>query len=379
MPFGLYVHFPFCQNRCSYCNYGKVPYDRTLEERFFEALTIETKLAAQKTDPPAQTISTIFLGGGTPSLASNKLLFAWLEVLNNCFSISTTIEFSIECNPETVTRDRLGLFKELGINRPTFGIQSFDTNLLQLLDRRHNADHSREAIYHANIFGFDSFGCDLIFGLPGQNTTQLNSDLDQLIDLDPPHISYYQLTVEDDTPLATRVINGTLQMPDSDRMYALYRIVCERLAEAGYNRYEVSSFAKPGFECRHNLGYWRGDDYLGLGPSAHSLVDGKRFANVADVHRYIESLQSGDSPIVEESSGVEQRMTETIMVGLHMAEGVNRARFVARFGCTPESRLNSEQIEQLRASGHLISDNTSLRLTEIGLYLADEITARLLK
>jgi oxygen-independent coproporphyrinogen-3 oxidase len=379
MPFGLYIHFPFCQNRCSYCNYDKVPYDRTLEERFFEALTIETRLATKKINSPTQTISTIFLGGGTPSLASNKLLFAWLEVLNNCFSLSATIEFSIECNPETVTRDRLDLFKELGINRPTFGIQSFDTNLLQLLDRRHNADHSREAIYHANILGFDSFGCDLIFGLPGQNTTQLNSDLDQLIDLDPPHISYYQLTVEDDTPLAARVADGRLQMPDSDRMYALYRIVCERLAEAGYNRYEVSSFAKPGFECRHNLGYWRGDDYLGLGPSAHSLIDGKRFSNNANVHHYIESLRNDKRPIVEESSGAKQRMTETIMVGLHIAEGVNRARFVARFGCIPESRVNSEQVKQLSESGHLISDNTSLRLTETGLYLADEITARLLK
>ncbi len=290
MPFGLYVHFPFCLNRCSYCNYGKVPYDRTLEKRFFEALTIETRLAARKTNSPAQTISTIFLGGGTPSLASIELLSGWFDILRQEFDIAATIEFSIECNPETVTRDRLSLFKELGINRPTFGIQSFDTHLLQLLDRRHNADHSREAIYHANILGFESFGCDLIFGLPGQNTTQLNSDLNQLIDLDPPHISYYQLTVEDDTPLATRVADCTFQMPDSDRMYALYRIVCERLAEAGYNRYEVSSFAKPGFECRHNLGYWRGDDYLGLGPSAHSLVDGKRFANDADVFRYIESL-----------------------------------------------------------------------------------------
>ncbi|RME24566.1 MAG: coproporphyrinogen III oxidase, partial [Candidatus Zixiibacteriota bacterium] len=212
-----------------------------------------------------------------------------------------------------------------------------------------------------------------------QNSEALSRDLDQIIDLAPPHISFYQLTVEPGTALADRVASGALKMPDPDFSFGLYRGGCERLMEAGYDRYEVSSFARKGYECRHNLGYWEGADYLGLGPSAHSFMHGRRFANTADVQAYIKALLSARRPLVVDESGFESRMTEAIMLGLRTARGIDRERFRQRFGIPVEERLVREQYHILVESGHLLPDKGRLRLSDEGLLMADEITRRLIK
>ncbi len=379
MPFGLYVHFPFCKNKCSYCDFYKERYNRALEREFYHALRIETELAAEDPAIQRQTITTIFIGGGTPNLTDLELFADWLALVRRNFDIAPQIEFTIECNPDQVTLDNLQTLKDLGVNRPVFGIQSFNIDLLKLLDRRHNPHDSQRAIYYANALDFRNFGVDLIFGLPGQTARLLSADMDQLLDFEPPHISFYQLTVEEGTPLWERVRRGKVKMPEQELTLALYRGGVERMAEAGYHRYEVSSFAREGFECRHNLGYWEGSDFLGLGPSAHSFVGDVRFANCPDVHDYIKSLKSGILPRTIDESGIEERMTEAIMLGLRTSAGISRAVFADRFGTSVESRFDREQYALLVESGYLIPDRGILRLSDDGIHLADEITRRLLK
>jgi len=379
MPFGLYLHFPFCRNHCSYCDFYKELFNSGLETRFYEALKVEADLCAQEYADSDREISTIFVGGGTPSLTNLELHAEWLEVLRRLFVVPEGIEFSMETNPESVTLENLTAFKELGVNRPLFGIQSFNLKLLRLLNRKHNPDDSYRAVYYANALGYSSFGVDLIFGLPGQSMKMLSRDIDEIVDLNPPHISFYQLTVEQGTPLAQKVKTGALVMPNQESSMAMYRGGVERLMEAGYQRYEVSSLAKPGFECRHNLGYWEGRDYLGLGPSAHSFMRGKRYANVSSVTEYIASLKSGIRPMIHDDSGVEDRMVEAIMLGLRMAKGIDRHQFASRFGQTLESQLDERNYALLLNSGHVVDEDGAVRLSDEGILLADEITRRLIK
>ncbi len=378
MSFGLYLHYPFCRNRCAYCDFYKEIYDPDRETGFFAALATETELVAEECDTHAR-IETIYIGGGTPSLVNTGLLGKWLVQVRELFDISSDLEFSFECNPETVTRELLEELKELGVTRPVFGVQSFDLQLLSLLNRRHCVHDSHQSVYLANALGFETFGADMIFGLPGQSGKMLSADLDQLVDLEPPHISFYQLTVEPGTRLARRIADGSLTLPEEELLCAMYRGGCERLAEAGYVRYEVSSFARPGHECRHNLRYWEGDDYLGLGPSAHSFVKGRRYANVSDLAEYKQTLSKRERPLIVDESGLEQRMTEAIMLGLRTARGIDRVKFSRKFGRALEDCLCDDQYARLIESGHLMRDGDCLRLSDQGFLLADEITRRLLR
>jgi oxygen-independent coproporphyrinogen-3 oxidase len=354
-------------------------YEAGLERRFYTALKRETELVARGLSDKKREISTIYIGGGTPSMTNIELFADWLELLRQLFVVPSGIEFSIEHNPETVTREKLEYFKLLGCNRPVFGIQSFNLKLLKVLNRKHDPRSSHRSVYLANALGFENFGVDLIYALPGQTSKMMSSDLDHLLDLEPPHISLYQLTVETGTPLAAKVQAGKLKLIDQELAMAMYRGACEKMAETGYVRYEVSSFAKPGYECKHNLGYWEGADYIGLGPSAHSFIDDQRYYNKPDTVEYLKALEKGERPIMADQSGLEQRMVEAIMLGLRTARGINRRQFASRFGHQLEERFDRRQYDIFVESGHLIPDRGNLRLSEEGILLADEITRRLLK
>ncbi len=379
MSLALYLHYPFCTNKCGYCDYYKESFHRESEREFFSALYVETELAVADKNLTDSVISSIFIGGGTPSLANAEYLAEWLSIVKRNFEVPDDIEFSVECNPESATLDRLQFFKELGVNRPLFGIQSFQTDLLKLLDRSHNPNDSQKAIYLANALGFRNFGVDLLYGLPGQTAKMLSRDLDQFIELEPPHISFYQLTVEENTHLAKQVESGEIRMPDQELSGALYQGGVEKMAEHGYERYEVCSFAQSGFECQHNQVYWKGGEYLGLGPSAHSYLGNNRFANIPNMQQYADSLRHGELPRIFDDSDDDARMTEAIMLGLRMADGVDRAYFKKRFGIEIADRLNRSEYNLLVESGHLIPDKGRLRLSDAGLSLADEITRRLIK
>ncbi|MBU0983120.1 MAG: radical SAM family heme chaperone HemW [candidate division Zixibacteria bacterium] len=377
MSLGLYLHFPFCRNTCSYCDFYKELHSPEQERAFFSALEIETRLAAEQLQD--RDIRTIYVGGGTPSLSNLELFARWLEQVRGLFHVLRGIEFSFECNPESVSVDGLERLGELGVNRPVFGVQSFDKKLLKRLGRRHNVHDTHQSVYLANALSFATFGVDQIFGIPGQTGKMLSTDLDAIVDLQAPHISYYHLTVEPGTPLAEKVDAGKLRIPEADRVAAFYRAGCEFFAEAGYKRYEICSFAKPGHECKHNLGYWEGEAYIGLGPAAHSFVGEQRFYNPRSIDEWASALHEGNHPGVPDDSGPDERMTEAIMLGLRISRGIDRARFAERFDCDLDSRLNSQQYEILVKAGYLISEPGALRLSDEGFYLADEIARRLLK
>lgn len=382
MPFSLYVHFPFCHNKCSYCDYYKELFNQSLEKKFYEALKIETALAHQEMKNQGYTdfeISTIFIGGGTPSLTNIDYFSDWLKHLRKFFKVPKGIEFSIESNPESITSEKLQIYKKLGVTRPTFGFQTFNEKMLKVLDRKHNREDSHKAVYFTNTLGFKQFGVDLIFGLPGQTAKMLSADIDQLLDLEPPHISFYQLIIEEGTPFADRYAAGEIEIPTQEVLLAMYRSGTQKFQSAGYTRYEISSFAKPGFECRHNINYWNGGDYLGLGPSAHSFINGERFYNWPNITEYIDAIKNNQLPRTIDESGFEERMTEAILLGLRTMWGVSRKRFEKKFGIPLDDRLDKKQFDIFVKSGHIIEENDIVKLTESGVYVVEEITRRLLK
>ena len=422
MPFGLYLHFPFCRHKCAYCDFYKEHYDSSLEARFYEALRIETDLAAASLRERDIRVATLYIGGGTPSLTSMEPFRAWLDQVRRLFGWERPIEFSFEINPESCSLGLLQALYELGVTRPVFGVQSFDDKLLKLLSRKHELRQVHEAVYLASALGFESFGSDLLYAMPGQTGKMLSDDLDQLTDLEPPHISFYQLTVEEGTELDRMVQRGKVKLPDQDFAQALYSAGYEHFKERGYERYEVCSFAKkvddsvphplggtrkdreqtrcptPGWDgaethprggppdhsmpahaCRHNMNYWTGGEYLGLGPAAHSFLDGRRFSNAANLYEYLETLEKGRRPTIEDRSGEKERIFEAIMLGLRTAQGIDRVSFERRFHRPLIDAIDPRQHDLLLNSGHLVDTGDFLRLSDEALILADEIIQRLAK
>ena len=299
MAFGLYIHFPFCRHQSAYRDFNAVRYDPGLEKLFYEALTIETDLVAQAYRDYDNQIGTVYIGGGTPSLTNLELFRNWLEQVRQLFAAGERVEFSFEISPESCSRELLQALLEFGVNRPVFGVQSFDARLLKLLGRKHTVHQVHEAIYYANALGFENYGCDLLYGLPGQTAKKLSDDLDQMTDLDPPHVSFNQLRIEPGTKLAEMIDLGNTKKPDQDFVRKLYQAGSEHFTEHGYERYEDGLFAKPPHECRYDMNVSNGGYFVGLGPSARSLMNGKRYANVANLHEYLNVLKSGRRPIIE--------------------------------------------------------------------------------
>ena len=343
----------------------------------FDSLITETRLVAEEF--PNTKIETIFIGGGTPSLAKIDLLEYWLKTARESFDIADDIEFSIECNPDSVSQEYLAALKDLGVTRPNFGIQTFDPDLLKQIGRGHTPHQIQEAIYFANVLGFKSYGVDLLFGLPRQTSAMLKKDLSQLVDLAPPHISFYQLTLEEGTQLYANVNSGKVVLPDDSLVSAMYKIGCDKFVSAGYEHYEIASFAKEGQECRHSLNYWQGEEVVGLGPSAHSYLNGRRFANVESISKYIESLKQNEMPRILNEPALLDRADETIISSLRLRDGLDRKKFEQLFGLPLDERIDIKEYEKLMEAGLLLDEKGRLRLSDEGFYLADEIALRLLK
>lgn len=379
MGLSLYIHYPFCTNICSYCDFYKEGFDPKLEEEYFNILKTELELSVKSFKPDKRTLDTIYIGGGTPSLAGIELLTDFLERIKKRFIVHREVEFSFEINPESIDVGKLIALQALGVNRPIFGIQSFDNGLLKTLNRRHNLYDSFYAVYLARALGFVNFGVDMIFGLPRQTSRKLSDDLNQLIELAPPHISYYQLTVEKGTVLERKINENKLRLPGNDLQSAMYHAINHELSKYGYARYEISSYAAPGYECKHNLRYWQGGDYLGLGPSAHSFIGNRRFANIDNLETYVNTIKSGKRPLIFDSDDKSARINEAIMLGLRTAGGIDKKAFLKRFGKSFEKSVNLEYFMMMNEKNLVASDEKSISLTESGMLLADEIISHLIK
>ena len=366
MDWGVYVHIPFCRQKCFYCDFPSFAGRESLMAEYTQALCREiavqgSLLREKKLGPPA----TIYIGGGTPTALPLALLEKILTALQSAFG--TPAEFTLEANPGTIVPGLFPLLRSRGVNRLSLGVQSFDDALLQRIGRIHRAADARQAVQDAQAAGFANISLDLMYGLPGQSMELLAGSVEQALALGVQHISIYGLQVEEGTVFARQQQAGTLELPSEEEAEAMYDYMTAVLPSAGYARYEISNFARPGFASRHNLSYWQDVPYLGLGAAAHSYLDGQRWEHVSDIEAYIEGIHSGQDVMQpEEAHDRRIDMEEFCFLALRTAVGISKARFQEKFGCTLAS-VYEDAITRMKARGFLQESADSVCLTDLGM------------
>ncbi|HBY98376.1 MAG TPA: coproporphyrinogen III oxidase [Chloroflexi bacterium] len=395
-PIGLYLHIPFCHTRCVYCDFNTYIDLDHLKARYVAALARELQLVGTAAGCP--DAATIFFGGGTPTALEPAHLGALIEACRVAFRVAPGAEITVEANPGTVTTDYLRALRAAGVNRLSFGVQSFHDDELRFLGRLHDAATAQEAVRMARAAGFDNLSLDLIFGLPGQPTERWVATLEEALALAPEHLSLYSLIVEPGTPLHAWVRRGRVAAPDDDVAAEMYEHALERLARAGYAHYEISNWARvqgepegttPGLASQHNLIYWRNQPYWGVGAGAHSYVNGWRYANVRRPERYITLVESWEPdaalPVApaQDVKTVERidrdlAMGEQMMLGLRLVrEGVGEAAFAARFGCSLDEAYGPT-LAEFESWALIERTPERVRLTARGVMLANQVVARFL-
>jgi len=372
---GLYVHIPFCQSRCRYCDFNTYAGLEGLFETYVRALVREITLAG------TARVSSVYIGGGTPTVLPLLSLIQILDAIQAGFDLAADAEVTIEANPGTVEAGTLAALRVRGVNRLSLGVQSFADGELRRLGRIHTAEQAAAGLAAARQAGFDNVSLDLIFGLPGQALADWRFSLECALALEPEHLSLYALSVEAGTPLARDIARGHLPMPDPDLAAEMYEMAAEVNAQAGYQHYEISNWARGwGRQCRHNLIYWRNEPYLGLGAGAHSWQGRRRWANAAAPDDYAARLAAGDSALAEEETiSPELEMGETMMMGLRLVEeGVPVDRFRRRFDLDPRDHFRSEVVELVDLD-LLEVDDERLRLSPRGYLLGNQVFARFLR
>lgn len=370
---GLYVHIPYCVKKCDYCDFVSVPLDDTLGG-YVGALCREIELTAQD-GLARRAFDTVFFGGGTPSLLSGEQLGRILDALRANFSLAPDAECSMECNPGTVSQERLSAYRAAGVNRLSIGLQARQDKLLASVGRIHTYAQFAESLRHARAAGFDNIGADVMHGLPGQTQADYLDTLRAVCGGGVRHVSSYALTLGEDTPLFYRVRRGETALPDPDAVADMQDAGIDYLESRGYRRYEISNFALEGFACRHNLNYWQNGEYLGFGAAAHSAVrlrDWTRYANVDSIPEYIRLVNRGRRPMRETIRLFPaDEMFESVMLGLRLVDGVDRAAFRARFGVDmAEAYLDA--MERLRKRGWVVETPERVLLNRRGLDLQNE-------
>jgi oxygen-independent coproporphyrinogen-3 oxidase len=360
---GLYIHVPFCRSKCPYCGFYSIA-SRSLVQRWLEAVKQEMGLWKDG----FHRFDTLYLGGGTPSVLKKDELRALMDRARSCFSLAADAEISIEANPGDLTPRKAFLLRDLGFNRVTVGVQSFDDGVLSFLGRRHRADDAMASISNLRDAGFENVGVDLMYGVVGQSPASWRATLKQALAVSPEHISCYQLTIEEKTPFRRRLDRGELRLI-GERMERAFFVATSRFLEArGYVHYEISNFAKSErFESRHNRKYWRRVPYLGLGPSAHSFDGKRRWWNVSSVRRYCDRLETGESALAGgETLTREQTDMERISLGLRMKEGVD-------MGPMRHALISDESLAQLRERGWVRLEGDRVIPTRRGYAVADAL------
>ncbi|MFO7320981.1 MAG: radical SAM family heme chaperone HemW [Chloroflexota bacterium] len=376
----IYIHIPFCTTKCTYCAFNTYTNQESLIQPFTEAVARELRIVGSSA--PGTPAHTVFFGGGTPSLLTPRQLDAILQAVTDSFVLAAGAEISLEANPNDLDRDYLAALRSLGINRLSIGMQSAVPSELALFARRHDNDAVVRAVSAARAAGFDNINLDLIYGVPHQTLDNWATSLNQMLALQPEHVSLYALGLEDGTPMKRWVERGQLPAPDDDLSADMYELATERLTAAGYEQYEISNWSKPGRACRHNLQYWYNLPYIGVGPGAHGFAGGIRYSTILNPQRYIRALQNDAAdcpfpltPAVAEWTALDQRgeIAETLIMSLRLTrQGVERAAFARRFGVDLLD-VHGETIERFARFGLLSVDDERVRLTERGRLLSNVI------
>lgn len=366
----LYIHIPFCEKKCNYCDFLSFPKcSDDLKRRYVEAMKKEVVLKKKNTTP----LKSIFFGGGTPTCLSGGLFLQLIEAIKEHFILAEDVEISTEANPGTVDYEKLSILKNAGVNRISFGVQTFDEKLLKRIGRIHSPKCVYDTFSLARKVGFSNINLDLMYGLPGQNLEQWEETLQKTIDLNPEHISLYQLKIEKNTPLGKELKSGKIEIFDDEIALEMYKLARKILSEKGYEQYEISNFAKKGYRCIHNQVYWRNEPYFGLGLGAHFYEPPVRYANVGTINEYIDNLEKGKLPPIEkEMQDINLQMSETMFMGLRLIAGVDLKRFEERFKKRAEE-VFKKPIAKCSNLGLIEIEGEKLRFTEKGLYIGNLI------
>ena len=367
---GIYIHIPFCKQACHYCNFHFSTSLRYKNE-LIAALLKEIEISAAPGIITPDIIETIYFGGGTPSLCTRDEIQGIIEKIHSFYKVSGTAEITLEANPDDITREKLKDWGEAGINRLSIGIQSFFEEDLQWMNRAHNAQQAVESLQLA-VAKFDNITIDLIYGTPGLTDEKWKLNVEKAISLGIPHLSCYALTVEPKTPLDKLIRQHKSEDINPDKQSEQFLLLMKWLEQAGYEHYEISNFAKPGFRSRHNSSYWQGKKYLGFGPSAHSFDGNARWWNIANNNIYIDSINKGIIPFEKEELTATQKLNESIMISLRTAEGLD----LSKMNETKSTELQTASKKYIE-NGLVKLENNFLRLTQEGKLLADGIAADL--
>lgn len=367
---GIYIHIPFCIRKCNYCDFCSFP---NSSPNFMERYTDELCRRIKVFSPLAKdhTVDTVYFGGGTPTLLPLECFEKLLGTLKTSFDISADAEISCEANPASITKDGLSALRDLGINRLSIGLQSANDNELKLLGRVHSFEDFKRTFAEAREVGFENISADLMYGIPDQTKESFNNTLRELIALSPEHISAYGLKIEEGTAFSKNM--QKLSLPDEDTEYEMYCEATELLADAGYHRYEISNFAKSGFESKHNLRYWRLDEYIGFGVAAHSFFGGERFGNSRDIDAFL----NGENIVSESYTPTEKDiLSEYVMLRLRLASGLEREAFKARFGVSLDSAFPT--LKSYVENNFLSDSGASVSFTTKGFFVSNYILSDLL-
>ncbi len=367
---GLYVHVPFCSAICNYCNFNRGLFDESLKTRFVEALAHDIR---RSSDPVAA--DSCFFGGGTPSLLTPGEIGGIIDAVRSTFDLASDAEITLEANPETVDRARLEGFRAAGINRLSYGVQSFRDDELKRLGRLHSARRAEEAVAMARAAGFDNVSLDLMMWLPGQDVTQWLSSVERAIAVGPEHMSLYILEVYPHLPLKQEIdAHGWTQVED-DEAAEMYEAGMGMLDAAGYAQYEISNVAKPGRRSLHNLKYWTDGEWLGFGPGAHSTRQGSRWRNVAATEDYIQRIASAASIVSERRAlSADERLGDAVFTGLRLTEGVDLSILSTRYAVDIWARFG-ERLAPFQEAGFLVKEGDRIRLTRQGMLMANDVMA----
>ena len=358
---GIYIHIPFCLSKCKYCGFYSHGGSSEEEHKEYIEGLLEDIREYGKTYGDRYIVDTVFIGGGTPTIINPVYIKEVMDVLKESFTLSCDAEISIESNPKTVTEEKLNMYKQAGINRLSIGLQTFNDELLQRLGRVHTADDFLESFRLARKCGYDNINVDLMFAIPGHTMEIWEDTLNRIISLEPEHISFYSLQIEEGTPFYDMYRRGEFDQVPDDVDREMYHKAIKRFREAGYHHYEISNCAKPGHECRHNLKYWEMDDYLGIGSNASSFMEGIRFA---------------EAPLMEfHENTFEDDVSEFVFTGLRKTEGIRLDLFKEKYGKSFEEVFGDRfsELDEFFSSGKLIKEGNILRLSEEGIDVSNRI------
>ncbi len=366
-----YIHIPFCEHICHYCDFNKVFLKGQPVDEYLDSLEKEMELALLET--PARQLNSIFIGGGTPTALNEKQLEKLCAIIRKQLPYNGSTEYTFEANPGDLSEEKLKILYDAGVNRLSFGVQTFNDDLLKRIGRVHRAKDVFHSIEAAKKIGFNNISIDLIYSLPGQTLKDFRETLETSFTLDIEHYSGYSLIIEPKTVFYNLMRKGKLPTPGEDAEAEMYGLLMEQMDKNGFKQYEISNFAKPGFESRHNITYWDNEWYFGIGAGAHGYVNGLRRSNHGPLKKYMEPIAGGKLPILEEHKvSIEEQMEEEMFLGLRKTAGVSISRFKQKFGNDP-LKLFEIQIAQLEEKGLIAVAEDHIRLTRQGLFLGNEV------